>query len=49
MEEILNYISNIGFPIVVSVYLLVRFEKKIDVLTKSIDQLGDAVGNLIRL
>jgi hypothetical protein len=46
MEEMLNQISNIGFPIVVSVYLLVRFEGKIDMLTKSIDHLNVTIENM---
>lgn len=30
-------ITNLGFPIGVSIYLLIRFEKKIDGLEKAID------------
>lgn len=37
MTEIFAAVGNFGFPIVVSVYLLVRFENKIDKLTASID------------
>jgi hypothetical protein len=47
MEEMLNQISNVGFPIVVSIYLLLRFEKKIDILTKSIDQLDDTMEKMM--
>lgn len=36
MEEMLIQVSNYGFPIVVSFYLLMRFEKKMDKLTESI-------------
>ncbi|MFC4804784.1 YvrJ family protein [Filifactor villosus] len=36
MEEVLIQVSNYGFPIVVSFYLLMRFEKKMDKLTESI-------------
>ena len=32
-------ISNVGFPVVLSVFLLLRFEKKIDELTKAINEL----------
>lgn len=47
MEEILTQIGNVGFPIVVSIYLMVRFEKKIDILSKSIYQLDDSIEKLI--
>lgn len=39
MDDILNLIGNLGFPIAITVYLLVRFEKKID-------QLNDTIYNL---
>lgn len=38
-DEITKLISNLGFPIGVCIYLLVRFEKKIEVLNKSIQDL----------
>lgn len=40
MEEILNGIANYGFPILISAYLLVRMECKLDTLSKSIDDLS---------
>ncbi len=43
MEEFLTQISNVGFPIVVSMYLLVRFEGKMEELTKSITKLTDVL------
>lgn len=43
MEEILTSIANLGFPIVVSVYLLVRIEGKLDQLSGSIDKLSDNI------
>ena len=36
MEELLVQISNVGFPIALSVYLLVRLERKMELLTDSI-------------
>lgn len=39
MEEILTAISQVGFPISVAVYLLVRFEQKMDKLSTLNDQL----------
>lgn len=41
MNEIdwLNAVGNVGFPIVITIYLLYRFEKKLDSLTKGINEL----------
>ncbi|MBD7983775.1 YvrJ family protein [Sporosarcina sp. Sa2YVA2] len=38
-EESMNLISNLGFPIAVAVYLLIRFEKKIGMLETAINKL----------
>lgn len=46
MEELMKLISNVGFPIAVAAYLLVRTEKKLDVLTDSISKLTTAVDKL---
>lgn len=43
INEWYNAIGNVGFPIVIAIYLLIRFEKKIDILRQSIDQLGQAI------
>jgi hypothetical protein len=43
MEEILKTIGNFGFPIVVSIYLLVRIEEKLQQLTESINKLAAVV------
>ncbi len=47
MEEILMQIGNLGFPIVLSIYLLVRLEGKIDNLTNSIGRLTDMIEKMI--
>ncbi|MGI6537123.1 MAG: YvrJ family protein [Caldicoprobacterales bacterium] len=39
-------IGNIGFPIVVSVYLLVRIENKMESLTESIQSLTSAINKM---
>jgi hypothetical protein len=39
MKEIFNLISTYGFPMVLSIYLLVRFEPLIKDLKKSVDTL----------
>ncbi|HWJ03439.1 MAG TPA: YvrJ family protein [Verrucomicrobiae bacterium] len=44
MNEVLSQVGNLGFPIVVCIYLLVRIEKKLDELTKAINNLGRIIG-----
>ena len=46
MEELLKLIGNFGFPIVVSAYLLVRIEGKINDLSASITDLAKAIAVL---
>lgn len=46
MEEVYTQIANLGFPIVISVYLLVRIEGKLNELTKSINELSKTIANL---
>lgn len=43
MNEVFAGIANLGFPIVVSIYLLVRVEGKLDSLTNSINELAKAI------
>jgi hypothetical protein len=43
MEEMYSGIANLGFPIVISIYLLVRIEGKLSELTKSINELAQAI------
>ncbi|MEW8974253.1 MAG: YvrJ family protein [Tissierellaceae bacterium] len=43
MEEIYSSIANLGFPIVISLYLLVRIEGKLNELTESINELAKAI------
>ncbi len=44
MEELFTPIANLGFPIVVSIYLLVRVEGQLDKLTDSINELSKVLG-----
>jgi hypothetical protein len=39
MEQLLGYAANYGFPMVVSIYLLVRIEDKLEQLAGSINEL----------
>jgi len=43
MGDILSSIANLGFPIVLCIYLLTRFESKIEMLINSIDKLTDII------
>ncbi|MCI5642787.1 MAG: YvrJ family protein [Peptoniphilus sp.] len=43
MEDLLTSISNIGFPIAISCYLLVRLEKKMEELKEVIVKLSNAI------
>ena len=43
MEEILKAIANYGFPIVVSAYLLMRMELKMEQLAQSIRDLAKSI------
>lgn len=38
-QSFIEFISNLGFPIFITLYLLVRFEKKLNELTKAITDL----------
>ena len=46
LEEMLKLVGNFGFPIVVSTYLLVRIEGKLNELSASITELAKAVAVL---
>lgn len=35
-DSLVNLISNVGFPIVVALYLMIRIEKKLDMLIEEI-------------
>lgn len=41
--SIVNLVSNVGFPIVIAIYLLHRFEKKLDVLVDNIQTLSTVI------
>ena len=48
MSEIFTALGNFGFPIVVSIYLLVRFEKNLDDLTKVISENNGTTKELVK-
>lgn len=45
MEEIYSGIANLGFPIAISVYLLVRIEAKLNQLSESISELSKVIAS----
>ncbi len=47
MEETVSLVANLGFPIAVSVYLLVRIEGKLQDLTASLRELSHAIGKMV--
>ena len=47
MTDIFTAVSNFGFPIVISIYLLTRFEKKLETLTKVIEKNNSVTQSLI--
>lgn len=46
MENFYEQIANVGFPIVVATFLLVRIETKLSMLTQSINDLSKSILNL---
>lgn len=43
MEEVVVLIGNFGFPVAISLYLLIRLEGKLETLTESIHTLSEAL------
>lgn len=46
MEEMYTGIANLGFPIVISIYLLVRIEGKLNQLSESIMELSKTIASV---
>lgn len=43
MNEWIAFVSNVGFPVTITLYLLVRIEAKLEQLTTSIAQLAQSI------
>ncbi|MEN8077980.1 YvrJ family protein [Clostridioides difficile] len=43
ISELINLIANVGFPVAISAYLLMRLEKQIMTLTFSINKLNTII------
>lgn len=46
MNELVNLIANLGFPIAISLYLLIRIEGKLESLTTSINNLAQTINSI---
>ena len=49
MEEIINVIENFGFPVVLVIYLLTRFEKRFLKVIESIEELESLLRKTVAL
>ena len=47
LEQLYSMIEGLGFPVFLSIYLLLRFEKKIDSLNGTIEKLNKSISKLI--
>lgn len=43
MQELVSVISNVGFPIVVALYMIVTMQKEIKYLTEAINRLEQTI------
>lgn len=49
MKEFVDMLSQFGFPVVVAMYLLFRFEKKLDALEDTNSHLSDKLEEVIKI
>ncbi len=47
MDDLIGLIGNLGFPMVISLYLLIRIEDKLEELSNSILGLSEVINKLI--
>ena len=45
--DLVGMIANLGFPIAISIYLLVRLESRMETLADRIKELGDAIKHIM--
>ncbi len=43
MQDLLNAVKDLGFPIAIAAYMLIRIESKLDSLSSSINQLATII------
>ncbi|MCS4480613.1 YvrJ family protein [Clostridium botulinum] len=47
-EQLIKIVSDVGFPIAVSLYLLLRIEKKLDEITKALTSLDKTITSTMK-
>jgi hypothetical protein len=47
MEDLVPLIANLGFPIVVSLYLLIRVEKRLEELTTCVKEANESITKVL--
>ncbi|APH14302.1 yvrJ family protein [Clostridium sporogenes] len=47
-DQLIKLISDVGFPIAVSLYLLLRIEKKLDEITKALTSLDKTITSVMK-
>lgn len=47
MEEFISVVSNVGFPIFIAMFLLIRVETKIDQLISAFVDLTESIGRMM--
>lgn len=47
IDELMGLVGNVGFPVAVSGYLLIRLEKQIDSLSNSINKLNTIISTKV--
>ncbi len=45
--DLVGMVANLGFPIAISIYLLVRLENRMETLADRIKELGDAIKQMM--
>lgn len=48
LSNLINMVNNSGFPIVISIYLLLRFEKKIESLNSTIQNISSKIEKILK-
>ena len=47
MDELVPLVANLGFPIVVSLYLLIRVEKRLEELITIIKEANESINKML--
>ncbi len=47
LYDLVGMVANLGFPIAISIYLLVRLENRMEALAERIKELGEAIKRMM--